>query len=62
MKALESLKLHTQLPDEPFLAAKKINLAKLSPKAQERVATKTKQMLAEMPLNELRKKRALSKK
>jgi hypothetical protein len=35
---------------------------KLSPKAQERVATKTKQMLAEMPLNELRKKRALSKK
>jgi predicted XRE-type DNA-binding protein len=36
--------------------------AKLSPRAQERVASKTKQMLAEMPLNELRQARGLSQK
>lgn len=36
--------------------------AKLSPKAQQRVVSKTKQMLAEMPLNELRQARGLSQK
>ena len=36
--------------------------AKLSPEAQELVKTKAKQMLAEMPLNELRQARGLSQK
>lgn len=36
--------------------------AKLSPEAQKLVESKTKQMMAEMPLNELRQARGLSQK
>ena len=36
--------------------------AKMTPEAQERAATQAKQMLAEMPLNELRQARGLSQK
>jgi enoyl-CoA hydratase/carnithine racemase len=34
LKALESLKVAASLPQEPFLAAKKLNLSKLSPKVE----------------------------